>query len=221
MKILITAGGTREYIDGVRYIGNCSSGQTGAQLAEHLANLGHQVTWLGARCAIQPNAAADKAQYETFDDLSDQLQSLLSQQHFDLVFQAAAVSDFKVSAVVLDGQRHAAGRDVKLPTAEHVELHLSKQPKLVSAIKGWSANPDITVVAFKLTNSQDPEVRLKAVDKLLQQTTAIDWVAHNDLNEFCAVEHGFCLHRQNQEVKTCADVTAMADAVLAQLEVAA
>jgi phosphopantothenoylcysteine decarboxylase/phosphopantothenate--cysteine ligase len=221
MNILITAGGTREYIDGVRYIGNCSSGQTGAQLAEHLAASGHEVTWLGARCAIQPEAEVNKAHYETFDDLSGQLQSLLSGQRFDLVFQAAAVSDFKVSAVVLDGERHAAGRNVKLPTADHVVLHLSNQPKLVSAIKGWSANPDITVVAFKLTNSTDPQVRMKAVDKLLQQTSVIDWVAHNDLNEFCDAEHGFCLHHHDQSVKACADVTAMADAVLAALEVAA
>jgi phosphopantothenoylcysteine synthetase/decarboxylase len=219
MNILITAGGTREYIDGVRYIGNCSSGQTGAQLADHLAALGHQVTWLGARCAVQPESAVNKVFYETFDELSAQLQSLLAQQAFDLVFQAAAVSDFKVSAVVLDGARHAAGRGIKLPTADNVELHLSKQPKLVSAIKGWSVNPDITVVAFKLTNSNDQKVRQKAVDKLLKQTAAIDWVAHNDLNEFCAAEHGFCLHQAGQAVTSCADVKAMADSVLAQLEV--
>ncbi|MFC3193183.1 phosphopantothenoylcysteine decarboxylase [Marinicella sediminis] len=221
MNILITAGGTREYIDGVRYIGNCSSGQTGAQLADHLDALGHQVTWLGARCAIEPGSPVAKAHYETFDELSQQLQSLLSEQCFDLVFQAAAVSDFKVAAVVLDGEKYEAGRGVKLPTADEVELQLTKQPKLVSAIKDWSANPDITVVAFKLTNSNDSKIRQLAVDKLLNQSAAIDWVAHNDLNEFCANEHGFCLHQLDQEVTSCADVMAMADAVLARLEVAA
>ena len=217
MKILITAGGTREYIDGVRYIGNCSSGNTGAALVNHLVAAGHDVTWLGARSATKPTASCQQIQYETFADLAEQLQHTLGEQPYDLVFQAAAVSDFKVSSVILDGQEFAAGRDVKLPTADQVQLNLSKQPKLVSALKNWSLNPDLKVLAFKLTNCHEVAKRQAAIDKLLTQDV-IDGVAHNDLNEITDDQHGFHLYFKQGEPITCPDIRFMADQVLQQLE---
>ncbi len=220
MKILITAGGTKEYIDGVRYIGNCSSGQTGADLVDYLAKLGHQVTWLGAKSATKPSQPVEQICYETFDELAAAMQATLSDTAYDAVFQAAAVSDFKVSSVVLDGEQYSAGRGVKLPTADEVQLILSKQPKLVSEIKNWSHNPDILVVAFKLTNSNQAAVRAAAINKLIQQDV-IDLVAHNDLHEITEQAHRFCLYQQTDVSTPCDDIQAVADAVIKQLEQAA
>jgi len=149
--------------------------------------------------------------------LAASMQKALSGNHFDLVFQAAAVSDFKVSSVMLDGKHFEAGRNVKLPTADEVQLVLSKQPKLVSSIKSWSANPQITVVAFKLTNSTDTKIQHAAIAKLVQQQT-IDLVAHNDLNEITDSSHGFCLYSDLNHSQLCANVNALADAVLHKLE---
>ncbi len=216
MKILVTAGGTKEYIDGVRYIGNCSSGQTGAELVDYLFSQGHEVTWLGARSAVKPTQPITLVEYETFDELSSALQSCLTDAAFDVVFQAAAVSDFKVSAVMLDGESFAAGREIKLPTADEMQLVLTKQPKLVSSIKSWSNNPNLTVVAFKLTNSTNAGVRAAAVEKLIKQPV-IDWVAHNDLNEITDCTHGFCLHSSSAAVQPCQDVKTMADHVITQI----
>ncbi len=213
MRVLVTAGGTKEYIDGVRYIGNCSSGQTGADLVDYLTDQGHEVVWLGAKCAIKPKQNVIQIEYETFDDLATAMQKVLSENRFDVVFQAAAVSDFKVSAVVLDGDRFDAGRDVKLPTADEVQLILNKQPKLVSSIKKWSMNPHILVVAFKLTNSHDQAIRKTAIAKLINQET-IDLVAHNDLNEISECAHGFCLYSELKQSENCLDIRAMADAVI-------
>ncbi len=217
MNILVTAGGTKEYIDGVRYIGNCSSGKTGAELVDYLAHKGHEVTWLGAKSAVQPLADVRRISYETFDDLAEAMQETLSSNPFDAVFQAAAVSDFKVSSIVLDGQSFAAGRGVKLPTADKVQLELSKQPKLVSRIKDWSVNPDVLVVAFKLTNSMDQNVRSTAINKLIKQDV-IDLVAHNDLHEITDCTHGFCLYSHPENASACVDVHALADVVMQKLE---
>lgn len=217
MKILITAGGTKEYIDGVRYIGNSSSGKTGAVLSDYLSRQGHDVTWLGAKAAIKPTQPVAQICYETFEELAHELEQALKQDHYDVIFQAAAVSDFKVTAVLLDGQKFAAGRDVKLPTADQVELQLSKQPKLVSALKSWSLNPALTVVAFKLTNSQNAEVRQAAVNKLINQA-AIDYVAHNDLHDICEHAHMFNLHGKNH-AEHCDDIKAVCDAILSKIEV--
>ncbi|TDR20858.1 phosphopantothenoylcysteine decarboxylase [Marinicella litoralis] len=213
MKILVTAGGTKEYIDGVRYIGNCSSGQTGAELVDHLASLGHEVTWLGAKTAVRPNKNVTQLIYETFDELSSAMQKSLANSHFDVVFQAAAVSDFKVSSVRLDGIHFTAGRGVKLPTADEVQLQLTKQPKLVSSVKSWSNNSAVKVVAFKLTNSSDDAVKKAAIAKLLKQS-AVDFVAHNDLNEISDSTHGFCLYSHLEDSVSCDNVQAMADTVL-------
>ncbi|MCB1583690.1 MAG: hypothetical protein KDI92_11540 [Xanthomonadales bacterium] len=217
MKILITAGGTREYIDGVRYIGNCSSGKTGADLADYLAQCNHQVTWLGAKSAIKPELQVEQIYYETFDELALSLQSVLAQQSFDLVFQAAAVSDFKVTAVELDGQLFEAGRGMKLPTANEVKLVLGKQPKLVSSLKNWSKNPEMEVVAFKLTNCSDEQNRLTAVRKLIDQEN-IDWVAHNDLQEICSQRHAFKLFKNLNQSYSCENIQQVADCVIKQLE---
>ena len=213
MKILVTAGGTKEYIDGVRYIGNSSSGQTGADLVDYLSSLGHDVTWLGAKSAIRPIQQVAEIEFETFNDLASALQSTLAHNKFDVIFQAAAVSDFKVSSVLLDGAHFAAGREVKMPAADEVQLVLTKQPKLVSSIKSWSANPDIAVVAFKLTNSIDDAIRKAAVRKLIQQQ-AVDLVAHNDLNDITDSVHNFCLYSELQQFEHCSDVKALVDAVI-------
>ncbi|MCX7552691.1 hypothetical protein OS175_02270 [Marinicella sp. S1101] len=219
MKILITAGGTKEYIDGVRYIGNSSSGKTGAVLSDYLSRQGHDVTWLGAKAAIKPRQPVAQICYETFEELAHELAQALKQHHYDVIFQAAAVSDFKVTAVLLDGQKFAAGRDVKLPTADQVELQLSKQPKLVSALKSWSLNPAVTVVAFKLTNSNDSDVRQAAVNKLINQA-AINFVAHNDLHEISEQSHRFTLHSK-KHTEQCDDIRALCDAILSKTEVMA
>ena len=216
MKILVTAGGTKEYIDGVRYIGNCSSGQTGADLVDYLTDQGHEVVWLGAKCSVHPTQKVNQIEYETFDDLSSAMQLALSENHFDAVFQAAAVSDFKVVSVLLDGENFDAGRGVKLPTADEVQLVLTKQPKLVSSIKSWSVNPNIVVVAFKLTNSNNHSTRKVAIAKLIKQQ-AVDLVAHNDLNEITDCTHGFCLYSEFDQAENCVNIKALADAVIHRL----
>ncbi|MGJ8664095.1 MAG: phosphopantothenoylcysteine decarboxylase domain-containing protein [Marinicella sp.] len=217
MKILVTAGGTKEYIDGVRYIGNSSSGQTGADLVDYLVSLGHEVSWLGAKCGVKPTVDTQLLTYETFDELMTAMKSTLANHSYDAVFQAAAVSDFKVESVLLDGEQFVAGREVKLPTADEVQLQLTKNPKLVSEIKSWSSNPSVTVIAFKLTNSNDSEVRRHAIQKLLNQD-AIDMVAHNDLNEFTADSHGFNLYGHLDHPVACEDIRKLADEVMVRLE---
>lgn len=214
MNILITAGGTKEFIDGVRYIGNSSTGSTGSKLADYLSGAEHQVTWLGAQSALRPRAKnVNQISYETFDELALQLERLLANETFDVVFHAAAVSDFKVASVLIDGESFSAGRDVKLPTSAHVQLNLSQQPKLVSSLKQWSKNPALKVVAFKLTNSKDTQVQQVAINKLLNQQT-VNWVAHNDLHDISSSEHSFNLYGETGFVTSCKDILTLSDQVI-------
>ena len=203
--ILITAGGTREYIDGVRYIGNLSTGRTGAQVADYFSSHGYQVTWLGAINAIQPNKPCTKVLYETFNDLSDKLKTLLQTNHYDTIIHAAAISDFSVASIKVNGENIIASRQTKLPTSETMDLKLKKNPKLVSQLLNWSKNLDLKVIAFKLTNTDDINKQNAAVMKLLKQD-GIDFVAHNNLSDITVEFHPFTLYNLGQKNIDCASV---------------
>lgn len=200
--ILITAGGTREYVDGVRYIGNLSTGRTGAVIADYFSSKGHQVTWLGAINAIQPEYPCHKIFYETFNDLAEQLQLQLKQQHFDTVIHAAAISDFSVSTIKINEQDIVACRKTKLPTSNAMDICLKKNPKLVSELLNWSQNKNINVVAFKLTNTNNENEQKNAINKLLSQDV-IHYVVHNDLSKISKGSHPYHLYHEITQPTSC------------------
>jgi phosphopantothenoylcysteine decarboxylase / phosphopantothenate---cysteine ligase len=92
MRILITAGGTREYIDPVRFISNASSGRMGYALARAALKAGHDVTLITARTGLKPPAAARvihvESAAEMFEAVKDQFAKC------DCLIMAAAVSDY-------------------------------------------------------------------------------------------------------------------------------
>lgn len=219
MNILITAGGTREYLDGVRYIGNSSTGKTAAQLTDYLSVNGHDVVWLGAKSAIRPRQNAACHYFETYEELYNLMQQQLVNNHFDMVFQAAAISDYKVNKVSADGKTYPAGRNHKIPTHDCLQVELTKQPKIVNKLKQWSTNEQIIVVAFKLTNIDNIEHQQAAVERLLS-TPEIDAVAHNDLHLIHEQKHPFTLHVKNRQPFDCDDITAVAQILLTLREMA-
>jgi phosphopantothenoylcysteine decarboxylase / phosphopantothenate---cysteine ligase len=119
--------------------------------------------------------------FTTFRDLSATLQRLLKNESFDVVIQAAAVSDYSVAGIVVDGATISAGVD-KLDSGHDVSIRLQPNPKLVDHLREWSANPDLRVVAFKLTRGADAAVVRAAVNTLFAHSHA-DYVVHNDLAE--------------------------------------
>ncbi len=200
LTILITTGGTREYIDGVRYIGNLSTGRTGALLARHLSEAGHHVHCLSSAHAMTPERVDQVVRFDTFDELAAGLERALVSTQVDLVIQAAAISDFHVSGI--DGadasQAHTADRDRKIDSGANMSIHLSPNPKLLSSLRAMSCNPDIRVVGFKLTQTLDLDERLAAVRRQFQDA-GVDAVVHNDLNLISDGQHPFVLFDQNPQ----------------------
>ncbi len=92
MHFLITAGGTREYIDPVRFISNASSGKMGYALARAALKAGHDVTLVTAPTALKPPAGARVVQVESAAQMFAAVK-----EHFplcDCLIMAAAVADF-------------------------------------------------------------------------------------------------------------------------------
>jgi len=202
-KILITAGGTREPIDSVRYIGNFSSGRTAATLAEMMHANGHEVTWLGAESAKRPGTACREVTYVTYQDLARELKQLLSDQAFDAVVHAAAVSDFSVDRVEADGQTGKPS-GAKLSSKNDLRLHLKPNDKLLNRMQEWSMNPDLLVIGFKLTSGASKRAREQAVAGLLGRH-GVAAVVHNDLSEIDDSRHPFRLYHPAADGLVCED----------------
>ena len=150
MRILITAGPTREPIDAVRFISNRSSGKLGIALAEAAARAGHDVTLLLGTSSVSPPTEVHLHRFET----TSQLQQLL-EVHFadhDVLIMAAAVSDF----------RPVRTEEGKLRRADHtVELRMESMPDLC-AETAKRKQPDQRVIAFALEEEQHLEQRAAA-----------------------------------------------------------
>ena len=96
MKVLITAGPTREYLDDVRYLSNASSGRMGFALAEAVLAAGHQVVLACGPVALTPPAGCEIHPVETTDELLATCNKLFPQ--CDGVIATAAVCDYRPKA---------------------------------------------------------------------------------------------------------------------------
>jgi phosphopantothenoylcysteine synthetase/decarboxylase len=180
MKILVTAGATREPIDAVRFISNVSSGATGAAIAEFLATAGHEVTLLHGEGAVRSNAnGVTCGAFGSTEQLGARLESTLCHGAFDALVHAAAVADYRPETA------HAG----KLSSsADELTLRLVPTPKLLPRLKSWSPTP-LRVLGFKLTAGADPAARAAAVGKLFA-AGGVDAVVHNDMDELGAAGAG-------------------------------
>lgn len=124
LHVLVTAGGTREAIDSVRYVGNRSSGRMGFALAEEAAALGAQVTVLAA------NVTLPRAPRITYVDVTTaaELQAA-AEQHLaaaDVLLMAAAVADYR--------PRQVADTKLKKDEREELILELERTPDILSGL---------------------------------------------------------------------------------------
>jgi phosphopantothenoylcysteine decarboxylase/phosphopantothenate--cysteine ligase len=191
-KILITAGGTTEPIDDVRVITNISTGKTAAALAEHFSRQNYAVTFLHAKNSAKPSLSNSRnikaIEFLTCQDLQTALKTELK-NHYDIIIHLAAVSDYSVEK--------QAGKISS--EQQQLTLTLKKNEKIVNRIREWSVNPEVKVVAFKMTSTLDEVKQFTAVQKLMTESKA-DLVVHNDTHQMTAEHHAFHLYMQNQKL---------------------
>jgi phosphopantothenoylcysteine synthetase/decarboxylase len=191
MKVLFTSGGTEEAIDGVRRISNSSTGRTGAILAAYFAGRGDDVTLLRSEGAVSPRAATDElivkeSTYLSYADLWKSLRDQLGSEDWDAVVHLAAVSDYRVAEVSVDGVPFPPGGPGKIGTGREVILKLEPTAKILDSLRDWSRNKTIIVVGFKLTDGADgAEAQVNAQFA----RGGVDYVVHNDLAGISSKTH--------------------------------
>jgi phosphopantothenoylcysteine decarboxylase/phosphopantothenate--cysteine ligase len=140
-SVLVSAGGTREPLDSVRYVGNRSSGRMGVALAAEAARRGAEVTLLAANLAVPAPAGVEVVETPTAAAL---LEAARAHRDADLVLMAAAVADYRpADALEAKRPKDAAGWTVELePTADVVrELAAARQNGQVIVAFGAEGGP--------------------------------------------------------------------------------
>lgn len=188
MRVLVTAGGTEEPIDGVRRLTNVSTGATGGAIATGLVERGAEVVLLHAARASLAGVVCERIPFVTYGELEDELRRQLGGREFDAVVHLAAVSDYAVASVEVDGRPIEHGEHGKIASGHDVVIRLRPTAKLIDRLRSWSRNPAVQVVGFKLTNDPDREARAARVRALLDRGTT-DLVVHNDLAEIAGDRH--------------------------------
>lgn len=139
LRVLVTAGGTREPIDSVRYVGNRSSGRMGLALAGEAARRGAEVTLLAANVALPAPAGVRVVSVETAAELLAAARESFPEAH--VLLMAAAVADFRPGETVRD-KISKTGRDglaLELEPTEDVLATLAAQRTPGQTLVGFAA----------------------------------------------------------------------------------
>jgi phosphopantothenoylcysteine decarboxylase / phosphopantothenate---cysteine ligase len=167
VRLLVTAGGTREPIDSVRYVGNRSSGRMGFALAAEAARRGAEVTVVAANVSLPRAEGVTYVDVETAADLEHE--TLAAVEAADVLMMAAAVADFTPAAPAED-KLSKTGRDGLV-----VEL----EPTIdVLAAAGERRRPGQVLVGFAAEHGDGAVERARA--KL--ERKRVDAIVVNDIS---------------------------------------
>ena len=168
-KILITAGGTRENIDPVRYIGNRSSGKQGFALAYAAAKRGAQVHLVAANTQLPVIEGITTTFVETAEEMATVVKDEFPLS--DVLIMSAAVSDFKV----------AQSSDHKIHKQEFKPIDIVLNPDIVASVGVIKQSGQFVVGFAAETSAEIEKLQSAGRDKLL--TKGLDLIYVNDVSD--------------------------------------
>lgn len=153
-RVLISAGGTREPIDPVRFIGNRSSGKQGFALAQAALSRGAHVSLVAANCDMADIPGVSMYRVERADQMLIQLEELFTAS--DLVIMSAAVADAKPKQISLEKIKKALFGSIELEANPDLIATLTKKRRDGQVIVGFAAETnDHMISAQKKLESKD------------------------------------------------------------------
>jgi phosphopantothenoylcysteine decarboxylase/phosphopantothenate--cysteine ligase len=180
--VIVTAGGTREPIDSVRYIGNSSSGRMGIELAKAARNAGAQVSLIAANIDLPLPKGIAVTHVSTVDELE-----LAMDRECDVMIMAAAVSDFRVQNPYLGKLKRSNGLNLELtptkdlianyaanhPNSIHIAFALAEETKerLIEIARGKLWDKSVTAVignSFEALGNKDTLVQFVTKDDAIE-----------------------------------------------------
>jgi phosphopantothenoylcysteine decarboxylase/phosphopantothenate--cysteine ligase len=163
--VVVTAGGTREPLDPVRFIGNRSSGKMGYALAAAAIDAGADVTLISGPSDVEPPAEVDLVRVETAQELLEAVSRAVSTA--DVLLMAAAVADFRPATPSRRKIKKEAGVD-------ELAIRLVRNPDILAAIE----RPGLLKIGFAAeTEDLVTNARRKLAEKGLGLIVANDAVS--------------------------------------------
>src|SRR5882757_6025292 len=207
LRVLVSAGGTREPIDPVRFIGNRSSGRMGLALAERAARRGAEVTLIAANVSLPAAPGVRRVDVETAAELADALSREFDSS--DVLVMAAAPADFR--------PKRAAGEKIHREGTGGFELDLEATEDILAALAGRRREGQ-TIVGFAAETDADPA---RAREKL--ERKGADAIVFNDVSRseigFESTENEVVIvERSGEHPVPLSSKEQVADAILDRIE---
>lgn len=165
MHFVITAGGTREPIDPVRYIGNRSSGKMGYAIAEQAVAQGAKVTLISGPVSLIPPAGVRLLRVETAEEMRHAV--LESFNDCQVVIKAAAVADYRAKTI----EKHK----MKKTEQDELVIQLEKNPDILAELGACKKKQILVGFAAETKQVED-----YAAEKLLRKK--LDMIVANDVS---------------------------------------
>ncbi|MHA1398153.1 MAG: bifunctional phosphopantothenoylcysteine decarboxylase/phosphopantothenate--cysteine ligase CoaBC, partial [Candidatus Heimdallarchaeaceae archaeon] len=170
-KILITAGPTRVFIDGIRFISNPSSGKMGYALALEAWRRGADVELVyGSTLLPPPKVIQKKKKVEKLDEMHNQVLELIQKNQYDFIILAAAMNDFKP----------LEKKEEKISSSQSFSVNFTPVEKLADTIKEIS--PLSQLILFKAEYNKTEEELIEIAKKRLEQANA-EMIIANDVSK--------------------------------------
>ena len=166
LHVLVTAAGTREPIDPVRFVGNRSSGKMGYSIARQALLRGADVTLITGPSALTPPPYAKVINVETTQQMLDACLDVYP--HVDIVIKAAAVADFK--------PRSVAGQKIKkINPEEGMTIVMDQNPDILKTLGGMKKQQFLVGFAAETQNLLE-----NAANKVKKKN--LDMIVANDVS---------------------------------------
>ena len=166
LKVLVTAAGTREPIDPVRFVGNRSSGKMGYAIAQAAAQRGAEVLLVTGPSALSIPANVKGVKVETTNEMLEAVMEAYDKM--DVVIKAAAVADYR--------PRDVADQKIKKKTDDALTVVMDKNPDILKELGARKAHQVLVGFAAETQNLLD-NAREKIVKKNLDMIVANDVTA--------------------------------------------
>jgi len=153
MRVLVTAGATREWIDPVRFISNPSSGRMGVEAAIEAYARGARVTLLHGHVEVEVPAVVDSVEAVTTEEMAGRIRELTAEAEYDLLVAAAAPADY----------RPASFHPSKIPSGGRLTLELEPTPKVLASL---ARRPRVLVAFAAETVGSIEELEARAREKM-------------------------------------------------------
>lgn len=197
-KVLVTAGGTREAIDPVRFIGNRSSGKMGYAVADAMKKRGADVTLISGPSQLTPPKNVHFVSVETTAELHDAVMQTFPTT--DVLIMAAAVADFQPAMT-------ADHKIKKTPDNNQMTIELVKTTDILKAVAKAKQPTQVTVGFAAETNdlmqNAEKKLRDKQVDLLVANDVSQPGIGFNgDLNQVTFLRPGQAPEKTARTTKT-------------------